>query len=46
MSVLLSLQNEHGIARCAVLLGVSKPTFNKKISEYKLTIETNKSGDQ
>ena len=44
LDILLSLQDEYGVVRCAVLLGVSKPTYTKKISEHQLALNVNKLG--
>ncbi|MEP0201076.1 MAG: sigma 54-interacting transcriptional regulator [Halioglobus sp.] len=43
LGILLSLQDAHGVGRCALMLGVSKPTYTKKVSEHQLTLEDNKS---
>ena len=44
LDILLSLQDEYGIVSCAALLGVSKPTYTKKMSERQLTASVNKFG--
>jgi len=45
LGILLSLQSEHGIGRCAALMGASKPTYSKKMGEYQRAHNDNRPKD-
>jgi DNA-binding NtrC family response regulator len=43
LDILRSLESEFGATRCAAVLGVSRPTYKKRVSERLLALKTNNS---